>query len=233
MRPKRSDILFLPLDVPALPGKDEILSAFGEGERYVWWNEETLLGEKDPSKPFGTSEAPWSRRALSHYRALVDHIERHLPFSSLVYVRLARALQPIPPHVDENYEVPPFAHHMPAAPEFIAHLKSLEPVGYRFLVSGSRDTLYLAEKYDPAYRDLNPGRKTYCRIPDQTDFFLIHNSVHPHGVDTNDRDGDRLVGFILGYLDPQKHEELVTRSYERFKPFAITNTDVSHEAAYV
>ncbi len=40
------DIIFTPLALPPIEDKQTILDRFDEPEKFVWWGEETLLGEK-------------------------------------------------------------------------------------------------------------------------------------------------------------------------------------------
>ena len=208
------DILFLPLDIPPIPDKQNLIDSFRGVGRYVWWDEQVLLGNKDYTKPLGFPE-PWNQCA-TEFKPLINHIDTYLPFEWFSYVRLARAHQPVGLHIDDNFEEPPFPHHKPITRELKQHHLDNEPVGYRIILSGSRDTFYFCKHIDPTYKNQPDQPKHYVEIPDTTDFFLIKNYQQPHGVDTNELDHDRIVGFLLGKVNEHKHTDLIERSIARY-----------------
>ncbi len=216
--PSMDTIYFLPLDVPPLANKNALISRFAESphESYVWWNMEVILGERKFQKPLGSYTGQWTDSAKNKYPDLIAHISQYLPFSQLCYVHLSRAVKSVPPHVDENYVEKPFEHHMNITPSFKEHLSQNEPVGYRFILAGQRDSLYLCTQFDPQYQRHIAQKKLFCKIPEDTDFFLIRNSTIPHGVENTPQDSERLIGFVLGFLDVAKHKDLVKKSYFRF-----------------
>ena len=213
------DIIFLPLDVPPLADKQEIIGKFNSDRRYVWWDEQLLVGNKDYDKPLGYPEPP--NDCAADFPALMKHVEMHLPFDWLSYFRLARAVKPVGLHVDDNYVNPPFPHHKAITQDLKQHHLDNEPMGYRVIISGSRNTFYFCKQYDPEYKTQIEQPKHYVTIPDATDFFLIRNYQQPHGVDTNDQDADRIVGFLLGHLNVDKHRDLIARSMARFGDHAL------------
>lgn len=214
-----NDIIFLPLDIPKVPHSHEMVDLFTGSEKYAWWQQEILLGNGDPSKQLNDPEE-WNPGS-DRFRPLVDHIISHLPFEYLSYVRLARARDKVGLHVDDNYEIPPFPHHKSISRELKEHHLRNEPIGYRFILSGSRDTLYFCKRYDPEYKREIYQPRTYATIPEETDFFLIRNYQQPHGVDTDYRDANRIVGFLLGRVDEDRHLDLIRRSLDRFGDYAI------------
>lgn len=213
------DVIFLPLDIPKIPRTDEMVSLFRGSEKYVWWEQEILLGNQDPSIPLGYP-ADWNDNSPA-FGPLIDHVSRYLPFKWLTYVRLARARGKVGLHVDDNYEVPPFPHHKAITRELKEHHLANEPIGYRVILSGSRNTFYFCRDYDPSYKTEPDQPKTYVTIPDDTDFFLIRNYQQPHGVDCDESDDTRVVGFFLGMVDPDKHSELIARSLNRYGEHAL------------
>ena len=213
------DLLFLPLDIPPIPDKQLILDAFRGTERYVWWDEQILLGNKDYTKPLGYPE-PWNECASS-YQSLIKHIETYLPFEWFSFVRLARAHKPVGLHIDDNFEVPPFPHHKAITKELKSHHLDNEPIGYRIILSGSRDTFYFCKDIDLTYQNHPIQKKHYVKIPESTDFFLIKNYQQPHGVDTNEDDNDRIVGFLLGKVNVTEHKNLIARSLQRYNDYVL------------
>lgn len=213
------DVIFLPLDVPKVPRNDAMIELFEGRDTYVWWQEEILLGNKDYTKPLGYPE-PWNPGS-EKFQPLIDHISRYLPFEYLSFMRLARARDRVGLHVDDNYEVPPFPHHKCITRELKEHHLANEPIGYRVILSGSRDTFYFCKDYDPTYRSEPDQPRVYATIPEETDFFLIRNYQQPHGVDTNELDATRIVGFMLGKVNEEGHRSLVERSIARFGDYVV------------
>lgn len=214
-----NDIIFLPLDIPKIPMTSEMVSLFKGEEKYVWWDQEILLGDPDPRTPLGLPYN-WNDRS-EIFHPLVDHVQRYLPFEWLTYVRLARARTSVGLHVDDNYESPPFPHHKAITKELKQHHLDNEPIGYRVILSGSRDTFYFCKDYDPTYKTQIEQPKIYATIPDDTDFFLIRNYQQPHGVDCNKLDENRVVGFLLGKVLPEKHSALIEKSIVKYKDYVL------------
>lgn len=218
-------IVFTPLDIPPIPGKQSILDNFIGEEKFAWWKEETLLGVKDLSTPFGEMK-PWNNFAKQKYPELLDWIDTYFPFEYKFYVRLARSIGNVAPHVDGNYVNAPHPHHMTITQEMFDHQRANEPIGYRFVVSGSRDTLYMCKNYDYS-KDMNDQPKHFCTIPDETDAFLINNCTQPHGVDVKEGvDDDRIVGFVLGKVLEDKHRELIERSSNKYNKQVIKKNEL-------
>lgn len=227
----KKETLFLPLDLPPLPDKSKIATTFfsNSNEEYVWWNMDIIFGERNLNFPMGSRSLSWTTSAQNSYPALIEYISSYLPFREFVYIHLAHAIKPVRPHVDENYVEAPFANHMTVTSEFRDHLACLEPVGYRFLVQGGRNSFYLCDRYDPTYKSNPIVRKSYCALPEETDFFLIHNSRHPHGVDLSKQDTFRLTGFVLGWLNPDQHSHLIKQSWKKYGDYAKTKESLEYD----
>jgi len=212
-------MIFCPLDLPLIPNKQSILDRFSGDESFAWWREETLLGTKDLGKPFG-SPGEWTDKS-NNYPELIAWIKDNLPFEYFVYIRIARSKGDVWPHVDANYEKAPLPHHMRMEKWLIDDIRSNEPAGYRFIIGGSRTNLYMCKSYDPEYKDQNILQQTkhYCTIPNETDAFVINHQDQPHGVDVDATDKDRLVGFVIGKVDKQKHQDLLGKSAVKYKQY--------------
>jgi hypothetical protein len=217
-----SDIIFTPIDVPPIPNKEKVLERFNAPDFYIWWDEETLLGEKEYNNPLGRPQK-WTDAARQNYSELINWIESYLPFDELYYIRIARAKHEIPPHIDGNAVEPTHKHHLAILPETLEYCLAHEPIGYRFVIAGSKDKMYMCKEYDYT-RDMTWQEKHYCHVPDETDCFLIRNQDQPHGVEADSE--DRLIGFILGKVNPQKHKDLINQSVNKYAHNVIRKQDV-------
>ena len=218
-------IVFTPLDIPPIPNKQSILDNFIGNEKFAWWKEETLLGTKDLAIPFGEPKE-WTSNAKEKYPQLVEWIDTYFPFEYKFYVRIARSTGNVDPHVDGNYVKAPHPHHMTITQEMLDHQMANEPIGYRFVVSGSRDTLYMCNEYD-YNKDMSNQPKHFCTIPKETDAFLINNCTQPHGVDVKEGiDDDRIVGFVLGKVIPNAHQKLIERSTNKYSKQVVKKDEL-------
>ena len=110
--------------------------------------------------------------------------------------------------------------------EMLDHQLANEPIGYRFIVSGSRDTLYMCNEYDYS-KDMSNQPKHFCNIPNDTDAFLINNCTQPHGVDVKEGvDDDRIVGFVLGKVLKSAHESLISKSTDKYSTQVIKKNEL-------
>ena len=208
-------LIFTPLDIPPIPNKQKIIDNFVGAEKYVWWKEETLLGNKDFNQQLGEMK-PWNDIAKQKYPELLHWIDTYFPVEYKFYVRLARSTGNVKAHVDGNKTEAPYKHHMTITQAMLDHQLANEPIGYRFIVTGSRDTLYMCNEYDYK-KDLSNQPKHFCTIPESTDAFLINNCTQPHGVDVKPGiDDDRIVGFILGKVSISAHQKLIEASTNKY-----------------
>lgn len=214
-------MLFTPLAVPPIPNKEQVLRDFKGEENFVWWGEETLLGDKRYNNPLGHPQE-WTSKGRG-YPELMNWIRTYLPFEELWYIRIARAQQAIPPHVDGNKVEPDHKHHLGITQEALDHLMANEPVGYRFIISGSRKNLYLCKEYD-YFKDMSGVDKYHTEVPSDTDAFLLRNQDMPHGVDEDTE--DRLVGFILGKVHEKAHQHLIAQSIKKYSDYVMRTKDV-------
>jgi len=214
-------MIFCPLAIPLIPNKRQILDTFSGDESFAWWREETLLGEKDLAKPFGPA-GKWTAKAKK-YPQLIEWIQQNLPFEYFTYIRIARSRGDVWPHVDANYATAPLPHHMTMEQWMIDHIRSNEPAGYRFIVGGSRTNLYMCKRYDPNYKDVSilDQSKHYCTIPESTDAFVINHQDQPHGVDVDESDRERLVGFVIGKLNVDRHKQLLKISSSKYSQHTV------------
>ena len=216
------DVIYTPLALPQIEDKQTILDRFDAPETFVWWGEETLLGEKATNNPLGYPQA-WTARARQLYPQIVDWVETHVPCDELYYIRIARARSAIPPHIDGNEVNPTHKHHLAIRQETRDYLLEHEPVGYRFQIAGTRDKMYMCAEHDYT-RDMSWQNKTQCYLPEDTDSFVLRNQDQPHGVDEDVE--PRLVGFILGKPNAQRHNQLLEKSINKYSEHVIRKQDV-------
>ena len=83
-----------------------------------------------------------------------------------------------------------------------------EPCGYRIVVRGSNDALKL---------HINDEIKT-CLMPDDTPTYVINHTSALHSVD---RDEGRINVYVSGFIDREKHMNILDRSMNKYKKYIL------------
>jgi len=210
---------FLPLDLPLFEHKEKVLKTFTGDINFGYWHEEELT-ERDRQNPF-EKEMSFTKEAMDKYPELISYIKKHWPFEYFVYVKLIRANKDVEPHVDGNFvdNKGPAGNYNTITQNYLDHQLETEPCGYRMIINGARNSLYLCDEYDPTYKNHNWDhlQKKYCVIPDDTDCFVLRTNDSPHGVDYIENDDNRLLLFAIGKLDIDKHKQLLEKSNLKYK----------------
>lgn len=85
-----------------------------------------------------------------------------------------------------------------------------EPCGYRVLLKGSRDRGLFLPSGD---------QKQYINMPEETDVYVLGQTNIYHGVE---HEPGRTTIFMHFEIDHDRHVELLSRSYAKYKQYAIT-----------
>ena len=237
--------LFLPLDIPPIPNRENLVARFSGNnhiamydqddkmilgktdseviknatpkEIFCEWREETLLGgeEMDPSHP---EYFQWNSLAKEKYPELIQWIDENFPLSVKYHVKLSHAIGDVLPHTDSHEN----KDYMAVPGDEIDYFKNNHfGIGYRFILNGSKDSLYFCREVN-FKKDLSNQPKHFCNIPESTDAFAL-DSYFPHGVDVRPGiDDNRILALIVGKLDQQKHKKMFDKSKKKFGQFEIT-----------
>lgn len=216
-----SEIRFLPLDLPKFEYKQKVLDEFNPDTEFYFWGEEYIT-RRDRTIPF---HDPMPIKENVHVE-LVDYINTYFPFTDIVLCKLVRANRDVKPHVDDNY----IDFHGPSkdyntiTKEFRDHQLETEPCGYRMTISGDRGSLYLTDgapeviNGNLTYGEITQYENTY--VPESTDCFVLKSYGSMHGVKKTDKDDNRLLLFVVGWIDKDKHDKLIHQSYEKYHQYA-------------
>ena len=210
---------FIPIDIPKFKYKEKVLSEFKPNKKFYWWSEE-YISEWDINE---TLHAPVKMRKV--HIELQEYIKKHMPFKSITLCKLLRANVDVKAHVDDSYTEfkGPKDNCKIISEEYRRHQLDTEPCGYRILISGDRSSLFLTDgKPNVIDNKLIYNQKTYkksCIMPEETDCFALQSYGSMHGVDKTPGDDNRLLCFIIGWLDKSKHNNLIKKSEERFKNY--------------
>lgn len=190
---KFNNLAFIPvaIDVPEISFTHEKYPT-----QWHWWSFEQLLDYKDTE-----TFSPKSWKELPKEYEVYKRMAESLPLVDFSNVRVSRQDKEVAPHYDvHKFHKPP--------EETYEHFVKNEPCGYRFVLKGSADTLqlYLKDKWVTAL------------IPQVPCCYLINTTSVLHRVL---EDKNRLTMYVRGTVDETKHVQLIEKSLELYKDYAL------------
>jgi hypothetical protein len=191
-----NNLLFLPIDID-LPNLEfpKLLNTHSDIMGASFWTYEQLLDAKSDSL------LPW-RKDLDSIRESYKNIISKLPFETLENVRLSIQSKIVKPHIDVSDET------KNKSLENYKNYLDNEPCGYRIVVSGDRSALKLIVKEDIVTAEL----------PSIPCVYLINSTTCQHFVD---QDIGRKTVYIRGKVNAIKHKNMIEKSLDKFKNYAI------------
>lgn len=207
------DLTYCPIDLPRYESQGEIsrnfdvkvVNAVGAQDRLVSIYSEDGL-------PYHTAR-PWLEGTREKFPRLIEYIETHLPYRSICIAKILRSTNNLGWHVDIGRFDAPEKH-------FYDYQYENSPCAYRVVLEGQyEEVLYYA-----AYHDLPKDKWICSRLPDSTNVF-VHgcDSIHRTSYDFSI---NRYILFIHGYLDLDRHRELLDRSRKKYADYVITYQDM-------
>ena len=126
-----------------------------------------------------------------------------LPCKSILKLKLNVQIGPVVVHLDINHNK--WLEEIETFNKWV----SLEPAGYRVLISGARTNTFFA---------MLDNKKIYPTMPEDTDTYVFHSSSLLHGVE--DDPGRKLLYMNLE-IDESKHQKLLEDSLNKYRDYAI------------
>ena len=202
-------INFMPIDMNIVLDKQEIIDNFEKTTDYWYWSFEKLTHTKNGK--YGKND--FTDRARKKYPKLIEYIS-HLPYTHISNVKINFQTAAVKAHIDfqpENQHLARMADKKFDPNEGIDLYKdslNYEPCGYRIVVRGSNDALKL---------HINDEIKT-CLMPDDTPTYVINHTSALHSVD---RDEGRINVYVSGFIDREKHMNILDRSMKKYKKYIL------------
>lgn len=221
-----NDILWVPLDLPRVPedlslenisytfipdlDKDQETQLREQRKHhlYVWNSFRIRIPKNSVDQPYETQvddiEWTWSDDALIRCPNLIKYIEAYLPFKKLKYTAAISSRGEVPIHFDHKENIPDKERDF---------YKQSDPCYYRILLDGTINdsTFYVYTK--------TLGKK-YCKLPENSPGWAMGSYSCAHGNDES-LSGQKLLLYVMGDLNIEKHQELIERSYNKFKEYSI------------
>lgn len=187
------DILWCPIDIPKFPIQDFKPAITTSWEK---WSFRKLTNPK--ASAYDISEL--SMDTISTYPEFSDWID-NFPYKTIRNIKFN--IQNSSVHVHTDFTKP--EENL----ELYRNNVENEPCGYRVLLSGKRFASMFV---------MDGDTKIYTVMPYETDVYILGHTSTYHGVD---EEPGRETLFLHIEIDPIKHEELVMRSYDKYKDYAI------------
>jgi hypothetical protein len=130
-----------------------------------------------------------------------DKILNQLPFTEITVINYKIQQRKVESHIDVYPE-------LGIKQEELDHIRQNEPAGYRIVLNG-----------DPNSVEVFDGQRWVNAVtPSVPCCYLLHSTGARHRVK---EDIGRTIIYIRGILDTMKHQELIKRSLEKYKNYAI------------
>tara|TARA_B110000503_G_scaffold91896_1_gene138696 strand:+ start:1268 stop:1900 length:633 start_codon:yes stop_codon:yes gene_type:complete len=201
------DIAFLPIDLPKIPNKENIVANFDKEFKYGWWDAIRLF---EPTVDFNPTNL-WSNDAIEKFPELKQWMIDNIPFTDYIHSKIMKSKDVVEPHVD--YRDPS------RRPDVYKHLNENEPSSYRLVIFGKReDSVYLCKDFDSPKEN-----RVYPILPEDTDVYAMPYTDQVHGVDF---ESNRIIVITNGYINIEKHQAILKRSLEKYKDYLVRRSDL-------
>ena len=150
-----------------------------------------------------TFQGLWDTQLIDPDNPEIKNILNQLPFKTISLIKYNTQATDIPPHVDVQ------PNYVKTYDEYY-HIKENEPAGYRIVLSGSTDKLEVfdGKEWRIAYLPSCP----FAYVLNSTD--VKHRVIGETG---------RKTLYFRGYLDTERHEELIRKNLKKYSDYAIYN----------
>lgn len=225
-----NDILYLPIDIPPIPREitlENVINFYNNVPRYSKEEKEELARNKQFYKyvwnsyrlreiagssakwenQYEQEQWQWTDNAKENCPLLIEYIDTYLPFKNLQAASIMSATGIVPPHYDMSPSMPEDIKQ-----SFIAN----DPTMYRILIDGTikENTFYVARK----------NFKEYIRVPKDAYGWVMGSFSCVHGND-EDLSHQKIILYLIGEVDSERHISLINRSMEKYKDYAILKKD--------
>jgi hypothetical protein len=195
--------------VPNLSEKDRIdLEKQKKHHLYAWNSFRIHVPSGETENPYETQVDDvnwnWTTEAQVLCPQLIEYIKQYLPFKKFKYITAISSNGSVPLHLDLTDNL---------TEEEKLYYKENDPCFYRLLLDGEmhKDSFYVYTK--------SLG-KVYCTVPDSSPGWAMGSYSCAHGNDET-VPNQKLLLYVMGDLDLERHQDLIDRSYKIYKEFAV------------
>lgn len=228
-----SNIAYLPIDVPKFQDNDEMLTNL-EGLNHSIYG--TSIDGNDIWHSFNLLEGYafdkhkerrlWAESARKNVPKLIEFIENNIPLKGYRMVTVRRQMIEVDCHIDavRNPETSLCGDPTGTSNLYLNYSEPYEPLGYKILINGTANNHFYLSKNEGRGCDIKEEDRHYIQVPEDTNCFVLPYAGSPHGSILEEK--DRLILLMHGYVDPDWHKEVLTRSYNKYKDYVIWASDL-------
>lgn len=171
---------------------------------FVGKNRDTFCDALNPALDWA-----WTKLSQDFFPDLIEWIETHLPFKKITDVPMVRNGNHLHAHLDQAY--PAISNEQRQNWEKIH--SPHEPVHYRIVFDGKiENSTFVTTEYS------TNCPKNYLRMPPDSNSFTLGATNCYHGASTGDA---KTLVAVFGFLDLEKHDELILRSLKKYQDYAV------------
>lgn len=199
------DILWMPVDIPKFDRCSELVDDFAidfDQRNADYDVRGQLFLHKKTNYEISTPKDDLTSSQL----ALIEYCKKYLPFTDYINIKIHHIQSTgMMMHIDFGDGT--------KNPELYEHTQEHEPCGFRMVIKGTKSG-------DMAVA--NNDEVIVPRMPEDTDWYVLNYTGALHGTPANiDNIKDRYVLFIQGWVDKEKHKELINRSVDKYRDFIV------------
>lgn len=145
----------------------------------------------------------WTSTPITNHSCPSELIEvlNQLPFDKITVLTHKLQERKVRHHIDVYPE-------MNFEPGEYEHIRNNEPAGYRLVLKGELDRVDV----------FNGQRWVTARLPSSPGCYILNSTQALHRVN---EDPGREIIYVRGFLNLDRHKELLDRSYAKYKDYAI------------
>lgn len=185
----------MPIDIPKFPIDNFSIPTDTE---WYFWNFKKLT--ETNKNPYENSE--FLDEIKIKFPELIEWVNL-FPFEKIINVKFNIQKDTVKSHIDFT--------NPKLNLDLYNNNKINEPCGYRVLISGNRKGSLYIEKN---------GKKYYPILPKTTDVYVLGQTNCLHGVDD---EHDRRTMYLQFYINKYEHEDLLIRSFKKYRKYVILN----------
>ena len=200
------DILFMSVDIPKFDRCQDLIDDFT-----IDWEtgkaEYDVRGQLFLNKKSNYEISTPKDGLTSSQLAVIEYCKKYLPFTDYINIKIHH-IQTTGMEMHVDFGDPT------KNPELYKHTQEHEPCGFRMVIQGTKSG-------DVAVTN-NNDEVIVPRMAEDTDWYAISHTGTLHGTPSNiDNIKDRYVLFVQGWVDKEKHAELISKSINKYKDLIV------------
>jgi hypothetical protein len=197
---KNKQLHWIPADLPIVDFKEELIRDFSS--EFVADTATAFQSQRLTIATKNYETSTWIENLTDSQKKLKEYLEKFLPFDKIINIKINNPIKLGGMHYDlvEKH----------CNKDLLDHHLGLEPTGYRLVLTNKKPGDLVVK--------IN-GIPIQTTVPDTTDWYILGHAITPHRLRRFDK--DRLIVFCHGWINQEKHKEILIRSIEKYSQYAV------------